>query len=431
MYRKFYNTLASWENSKTKEPLLVVGARQVGKTWIIKKFCEETYSDYIYINFESNPALISVFNGKLEPAYIISQLEILTDKKITTKTAIFLDEIQRCERAITSMKYFCESDLNYRVIGAGSLLGVKLHRFESSFPVGKVSITYMFPLDFEEFLLACGQDSLRNAIRNAYTNLTALPEAIHDKAIHYYQDYLFVGGMPQCVNDYVKHGCNAIHFDRSIQNNLILAYSADMTKYTISAAEGMKINEVYQSVPRQLARENPKFKYKEVRTHANKRDFKEPLDWLNAANMVYRICKTDVPNSPLKAYVDEDNFKIYLSDVGLLTCLSGIQYRDIQTAEHNIFKGPITENYVVQALATKGLPLYYYKPSDSMEIDLLLDEEGNIIPVEIKSGRHKRSRSLVNFCEKFTPDKAIRISENNFGKMDKLISIPLYAVFCL
>lgn len=431
MYRKFYNTLTSWENNKTKEPLLVVGARQVGKTWIIRKFCEDVYSDYIYLNFESNPELISIFEGKLEPSHIINQLEILTDKKITVETAIFFDEIQRCERAITSLKYFCESDLNYRVIGAGSLLGVKLHRFESSFPVGKVVIKYMYPLDFEEFLLACGKKSLRDAITDAYTNLKALPEAIHDKAIHCYQDYLFVGGMPQCINDYINHEYNVIHFDRSIQSNLILAYNADMTKHTTSAAEGVKINEIYQSIPRQLAKENPKFKYKEVRTHANKRDFKEPLDWLNASNMIYRICKTDVPSSPLKAYADEDNFKVYLSDVGLLSSLSEIQYRDIQASEHNIYKGAITENYVVQTLVSKGITLYYYKPSDSMEIDLLLDDNGSIIPVEIKSGRHKRSRSLVNYCEKHSPEKAIRISENNFGKMDNLISIPLYAVFCL
>lgn len=430
MFRKIYQSLKSWEEKNTKEPLLVIGARQIGKTWILKHFCENTYKDYIYLNFESNTDLLSIFKHNLDPESIIPQLEILLDKKITEHTAIFFDEIQSSEKAITSLKYFCESEKNYRVVCAGSLLGVKLNRFETSFPVGKVRIIHMVPLDFEEFLLACGQEPLRDMILDSYHKMQALPEAIHQKAIQYYSDYLFVGGMPQCINQYNETGRNILNFDRIIQENLLLAYAADMTKYTISAAEGVKINEIYHSVPKQLAHENPKFKYKEVRANANKRDFKAPLDWLTAANMVYKVEKTNLPSSPLKAYADESSFKLYLSDVGMLCCLAGIQYKTLLSNEHNIYKGAVTENYVIQTLIAKGMTPYYYKPSDSMEIDILLDISGDIVPMEIKSGRHKRSKSLKNYCEKFQPEKAFRISENNFGTIDSLVSVPLYALFC-
>lgn len=431
MFRKFYQKLVDWQMQNVKEPLLVTGVRQVGKTWLIRQFCKEQYPDYIYINLESQPEFLSVFEEGLQPEQILRQIGILMGKSVHPQTPIFIDEIQQSEAAINALKYFCEADANYRIIGAGSLLGVKIRRFSSSFPVGKVRIQQLRPMDFEEFLIACGQDALREAIRQSYHKSQPLPEGIHQKAIQLYHDYLFVGGMPQAVQDYVAKGCLVVDFDREIHRNLLFSYAADMTKYTTSAAEGVKINEIYQSIPRQLARENPKFKYKEVRSKANKRDFSSSLDWLGASGLVEVVKKATFPQSPLKAFADDDSFKVYLSDAGLLCAMSGLQYRDLLPSQHSIFKGAVTENYVADALACIESELYYYKPDYSMEIDFLLVRKDGVVPVEVKSGRHKRSTSLKNFMQKWTPPYAMRISEMNFGKMDDLYSIPLYAVFCL
>lgn len=431
MYRKFIKILSDWEKKQIQEPMMVIGARQTGKTWLIRKFCEETYGDYVYINLEENQDLISAFDGNLDPDSVLRRIGQMTGRGIDSKTPIFIDEIQVSERAITSLKYFCEAKENYRVICAGSLLGVKLERFESSFPVGKVRIARLYPMDFEEFLLACGEDLLRDGIREAWQTKKPLAAGIHAKAMRLYQDYLFVGGMPQNVKDYLANDRNAVDTDPMILSNLQLAYLADMTKYIKSPAESVKITEVYRSIPRQLAKENPKFKYSEVRTGANKRDFLGPIDWLDTSGMIYRIHKIDAPKSPLKGYENRDSFKIYLSDVGLLRNMCGVHYRDLLPESHNIYKGAMTENYVVQQLSAQGKKLYYFKPSESMEIDLVLEMQEEIVPVEIKSGRHKRSRSLNNYIQKYHPEYAIRISGLNFGFQEGIISVPLYAVWCM
>lgn len=431
MYRKFIHELNTWENQKIKEPLMVIGARQVGKTWLIEQFCKETYQDYVYLNFEQDPMLASIFEDSIDPETIRKRIGILKGKSLGEGTAIFFDEIQKSEKAITSLKYFCEAGENYRVIAAGSLLGVKQNRFESSFPVGKVRIKRMYPMDFEEFLLAAGEKDLAEVIQDGFWKMQPLPEAIHQKALQLYHDYLYVGGMPQCVADYVADHCDVSRFNRQLQNYILLAYGADMTKYTVSVAEGAKITAIYDSVPRQLARDNPKFKYKEIRANANKRDFYLPLDWLASSGMVYKVTKVKLPQSPLNIYAEEGFFKLYLSDVGLLMNAGGMNYRDLLNTADNIFKGAIAENYVIQTLASKNIQLFYYKPDESMEIDLLLNGEEGIVPLEIKSGRHKRSTSLKNYSAKFQPYKMIRLSENNFGRSEELYSIPLYAAFCL
>ena len=431
MFRKLYKTLKNWESSQTPEPLMVVGARQVGKTWIIKKFLEEEYPEYLYLNLEEQRDIASVFEGNLSPETLLLQISQLLGKRITEEIPIFFDEIQVSERAITSLKYFCESNKNYRILCAGSLLGVKLNRFQSSFPVGKVRILYMYPMDFEEFLIAGGEELLRDGIQEAFYQKKPVAEGIHRKALQLYQDYLFVGGMPQAVLSYLNHGRNASEPDEVIYESLRLSYLADMTKYVSSPAEGVKISEVYRSVPRQLARENPKFKYADVRPYANKRDFRAPLDWLSASGMVYLVHRVDAPLMPLGGYENKDHFKVYLSDTGLLSNLCGLRYADLLPDRHNIYKGAITENYVVQQLASAGRGLFYFKPSDSMEVDLLLEKDDTVVPVEIKSGRHKRSTSLRNYREKYSPEEAIRLSERNFGNQDGLFLVPLYAAWLL
>ena len=432
MKRKFTDQLLNWKQKNIKEPLMVVGARQTGKTYIIDKFCKENYSNYIYLNFEDITKLSSLFDEDLIPENIIEKIEILINKKIEIEnTVIFFDEIQICERAITSLKYFCESEKNYKIICAGSLLGVKLHRFKSSFPVGKVRILNMYPMDFEEFLWASDEEKLAQEIRKCYDQKKQMIEPLHDKAMKYYLDYLYIGGMPQAVFNYIQNNKKVLDFDRTIHNSIITAYIADMRKYTINAAETVKINEIYESIPRQLAKENTKFKYNMVKSNANKRDYELPLDWLVASSLIYRAVKVEKTQSPLKAFTDQNNFKIYLSDVGLLSTLAKTSYQDLQTEKDNIFKGGITENYVAQTLVSKGLDLNYFKPTQTMEIDFLLNDEGDIIPIEVKSGTHVKSRSLYNYITKYKPKYVIKVSARNFGFNNNVFSIPLYAVFCL
>lgn len=432
MKRKFSRLLEQWNSSTHPKPLLVEGARQVGKTWLIRQFCQENFDHFIELNFEKNAELAAAFEGSLDPEMILRNLSILIGKPIDPEhTVLFMDEIQVCERAITSLKYFCESPVNYHVIGAGSLLGVKVHRFHSSFPVGKVELARMYPMDFEEFLDASGESLLFQAIRDSYHSMKPLPEGIHGKAIHLYQDYLYIGGMPEAVLDYLSCGKDVTKCNQAVQQNIINSYLADMSKYTLSAAESVKINQTYLSLPRQLAKENPKFQYKQVRSMANKRDFQSSLDWLLSSGLVLKSTAVSSPQSPLLAYEEEGIFRIYLSDTGLLSALSNISYRSLLMQEPNVFKGAVTENYVVQTLASAGLSSWYFKPNQSLGIDQLVQVDGRVVPLEIKSGRHKKSTSLNSYIRQYSPLRSYRISEHNFGISDQLYLIPLYALPCL
>ena len=431
MYRHLYHNLIEWLDTDGAKPLLVLGARQVGKTYLIEHFLHEKCADFITINLERQEEYVSVFEDSLDPDVIIRGIEQLSAHKITPGTVIFLDEIQVSERAITSLKYFCESRNDIRVIGAGSLLGVKINRFEGAFPVGKVKMLNMYPMNFEEFLIALGEEALRDGIYDSYQTHQAMPDGIHKKALSKYHDYLMVGGMPEMVKNYIEVGKNLNDVDFAILSDLQVAYQADMTKYTFSGAESMKIISTYKSVPRQLSNENPKFKYKEIRPNANKRDFATSLDWLIASGLVYPVTKVSRPDTPLDAYQEENYVKIYMSDVGILTNMCSLKLSDLSSDTHNIYKGAVIENYVMQQLKAIGRDLYYYKPDDSMEIDALVRWQDDIIPVEIKAGRKRRSTSLKNYITRFEPPIAIRISEQNFGEINGLISVPLYAAWCI
>ncbi|MGI6211975.1 MAG: ATP-binding protein [Anaerovoracaceae bacterium] len=431
MYRNFTKTLEEWDANGAKKPLMVIGARQTGKTWVIRDFLNRKFPDHIYLNLEERGDLRSVFDGTLDPDSILRGLEQMLSRKISPDTPIFIDEIQASENAVTSLKYFCEDPRNFKILSAGSLLGVKIHRFHASFPVGKVEIEYLYPMDFEEFLLACDEAPLRDGIRSSFSDRKPLPEGVHNKALKLYHDYLFTGGMPEVILDYLAHEKDVFAMDKKILSNLQLAYMADMTNYVTSPQESVKILDTWRSVPRQLAKDNPKFKYSEVRKGMGRRDFRGPLDWLAASEMIYKVDNVVRPDAPLQGYDDPNSFKIYLSDVGILSNLCGVRYKDLLPDTHNIYKGGIVENYVYQQMRIRYPELYYFKPNESLEIDLLLDDGNDIIPTEIKSGRHRRSTSLKNYRAKYHPPYAIRISEMNFGMADGLLSVPLYAVFCI
>ncbi len=429
MYRKIEKELEKWKKDY-KMPFMLVGARQTGKTYILKEFCKKNFDNYVYINLEKEESISDVFKETIDPDTIIEKIEIIKNVIIDKEnTVIFLDEIQVSERAITSLKYFCESEKPYKIVCAGSLLGVKINRFKSSFPVGKVIIKYLYPMDFEEYLIALGETKLINEIRSHYVSNEALMHPIHEKALDLYKKYLVLGGMPTMINNFIYNDFNISHVNFELQDQIIMSYLADMNKYTENS-EGIKNSQIYNAIPKELARVNNTFKYSIVDKSARKIRYESSLEWLLASNMVLRCDLTERNELPLKAFVNLDKFKLYLSDVGLLRALSNLDYRDIFLGKNEMFKGVLTENYIVCELYPKYKELYYYT-FDRYEIDFLIKIEGDIIPLEVKSGRRTNSKSLNEYISKYKPKYSIRISSKNFGFENNIKSVPLYAVFCI
>ena len=429
MHRKIEKELKIWQENY-KMPLMLVGARQTGKTYILDTFCKTNYKNYVYINLDKEENIKEVFDKTIEPSEIIEKIEIIKNIVINPlDTILFLDEIQVSERAITSLKYFCESDKPYKIVCAGSLLGVKINRFKSSFPVGKVTIKYLYPMDFEEFLTALKEDKLIDEIKKHYESNEALMDPIHEKALDLYKKYLVLGGMPAIINDFIDNDCNIAHVNFELQEQIITSYLADMNKYTYNS-EGIKNSAIYNSIPKELARVNNTFKYSLVDKDARKIRYESSLDWLLASNMILKCELTEKNESPLKAFASSDKFKLYLSDVGLLRALSNIDYSEILLDKNEMYKGVLTENYIACELYPKYKELYYYTFS-KYEIDFLIKINGDIIPIEVKSGRRTNSKSLGEYIKKYSPKYSIRISSKNFGFENNIKSIPLYAVFCI
>ena len=436
MQRFFEETLLDWKESGMEKPLMVVGARQIGKTYIIEEFAKNNFEDYLYFNIEKNQDVKNIFEETIDDEKIISNLELYLGKKIDIeKTLIIFDEVQESENCIVSLKYFNESEKPYKIICAGSLLGVKINRFKGSFPVGKVRMEYMYPMNFEEFLLATGNEMLRNKIKECYLKMEPMPEYAHIQALNLYKQYLCVGGMPESVKNLVENDLDILKYDSHIIEDIKDSYIADMKKYVTSEIEAVKIEKVYKNIPSQLAKENKNFKYNFIDDsddNARKRKYEGAIDWLISSKLILITYKSKRMEIPLKVYVDENIFKLYLSDVGILTCMSEVRYPDIMLDKTFIFKGAITENYIAQELTAKGKSLYYWTSDRSAEIDFVLysDEDG-IIPIEVKSGNNVRSVSLNMYIDEFKPKYAIRFSTRNFGFENNIKSIPLYAAFCI
>lgn len=429
MERKLESQLRKWKEKESgRMPLLVNGARQVGKTYILRKFGEEQFGNTIYVNLETNQAAASYFDGNLSPERILRYLEVFAGEPIVPgRTLIFLDEVQACERALTSLKYFCEEAPEYHVVAAGSLLGVAIHREKYSFPVGKVESLTLYPLDFEEYLWARGRRRLGEEIRSAYRTMEALPDALHQEAVELYREYLLVGGMPACVNAFL-HSKSFLDVSL-VQSGILDNYIADMAKYA-SPADSVKIRACYQSIPAQLAKENRKFQYKVVQKGGSASLFGASVEWLHQAGVVLKCGRVNQACEPISVYADLSAFKLYMGDVGLLVAKSGISGQTVLSGEGNLFMGAVTENYVAQQLAVK-YPLYYWENEGTAELDFVLQKEQLILGVEVKKGEHVRSRSLRMFMDKYCPAYAVRLSLKNFGEADGLKSVPLYAVFCV
>lgn len=425
------NDLVAWKNSKNRKPLLLYGARQVGKTYLVKEFGEKYFKDIIYVNFETNDIIGKMIDENITPEYIIKNLEIIFDKVIDKEnTLIFFDEIQRNTRALTALKYFCEDKPEYHVIGAGSLLGVHINKKEFSFPVGKVDFLTIYPLSFEEFLINTNNSLLVEKIWECFKSNQAMPDLIHKKALELYYDYLSIGGMPEVVKEFINTNStiNAIDY----QKDIIESYKNDITKYS-EPSDSPKIIATFDSIPVQLAKDNKKFQYKLVQKGGTSTIFGDSINWLVNSGIVNKCIKTKI-GVPLKMYEELDSFKLYMNDVGLLTNLSEFPIYLVKNREavNETMIGMLTENYVASSLKYNNLNLNYWKNEYDSELDFILQsEKGLIIPLEVKTSNHTKSRSLNNYMKEFNPKYGIRLSSKNFGFKNNIKSVPLYAAFCI
>jgi len=431
MKRKIEDTLLRWNGQKKPLPLMLIGARQTGKTYILEEFCKRNFEHYVYLNFFENADFISFFEHSLNAQNILTNIELYLGKKIDIEnTVFFFDEIQECEQAIASLKFFAESPLPFKIVTAGSLLGVKLNRMTSPFPVGKVQIETLYPMDFEEFLWAIDETLLASTIKEHFFTNHSFPEIIHNKAITLYKNYLYIGGMPASVKDFAEKQQDILLADTSIKDNILTGYLADMIKYA-ATVDAVKIHQIYRTMPAQLAKPQTKFMYKMVEQGSNAEKYQTAIEWLLEANMLLRCSLVNNIQAPLSAFVVENFFKLYLSDVGLLTTLSRIKYSEIMQADNKTFLGFLTENFVIQTLTGNKIPLYYWNSGNRAEIDIVANLADGIIPIEVKSSRNVGSKSLGVYVEKFKPPYSIRISAKNFGFENGIKSVPLYATFCI
>ncbi|MDR2234188.1 MAG: ATP-binding protein [Tannerella sp.] len=431
MKRKILETLVEWKNGEERKPLVLNGARQVGKTYILEEFGKQHFENVMYLNMEIEGDIRNFIEKELSPRKIIQFIESTKRQEISPEnTLIFFDEIQASERTLTALKYFCEQTPEYYIVAAGSLLGVAINREKYSFPVGKVSDLYMFPLDFEEFMWALGYDKLAEEIKNHYANNEPMPEASHHVALELYQKYFIVGGMPAAVKTFIK--TDSFLKVQVVQNEILNQYVADMAKYA-DTATGIKIRACYDSIPAQLAKENTKFQYKVVQRGGTATIFGEAIEWLNMAHITIKCQRLEHGLIPINAYMDLINFKLYMGDIGVLTLRSEIPLQTIlSTIEtDNTFLGAMTENYVAQCFKAKNYRLAYWQSEGKAEIDFVLQIDGKVVPVEVKKGRRNRAKSLGVFMEKYKSEYAIRISKKNFGFENSIKSVPLYAVFCI
>lgn len=431
MYRKVIRFLEDWQNSPHRKPLILQGARQVGKTYSILEFGRTHYDNVAYFNFETNPKLNETFDENISPDYLIPILSHIAGQTIVReKTLIVFDEVQLCERALTSLKYFCEDAPDYHIIVAGSLLGVAVNRARFSFPVGKVDMKTLYPMDIEEFMLAMGEETLVQQIRQCFDANTPLPSALHEAALMLYRQYLVVGGMPECVLQFVE--TKDYILIRHTQDTILASYLNDMSKYN-TLNEIKKTRLTYDNITVQLSKKNTRFQYKLIKKGGRASEFENAIEWLTLSGIVSQIYKVEQIKKPLENYRDIDSFKIYVSDLGLLCAKKDLAATDIlyMVDEINDFKGGMTENYVNTHLTINGYKTYYWESNRGAEIDFIIQRDTHIIPIEVKAADNTRAKSLKLYMDTYKPAYAIKLSTKNFEFEDNKKIVPLYAVFCI
>lgn len=427
MRRKIMDRLIAWKTQKLRMPLLLYGARQTGKTYILKEFAKENYEQCIYVNFEKEQQIREYLSTTMNVDEILTFLTKRFQLSLTKDTLIIYDEIQTCPEAITSLKYFCEDANHIHIVAAGSLLGVAMNRENISFPVGKVFLETLYPMDFEEFLMAHNDDQLIELIRTSFEKKSPLSDAWHQLALQRYREYLLIGGMPAVILMSLN---NSGIRPELMQETIIDSYLADMAKYA-TVQDTIKIRKVYRSIPQQLSKENKKFQYKLVDKNATSSKFDDALEWLIESGIILKCEKVKNDFLPMKAYVDDAYFKTYLSDVGLLSNLYGLDMDSFSLDNTALFQGAVAENYVAQQLTAIGFPLYYFQSAGKAEIDFLIEVKHEVIPLEVKAGSNTKAKSLREYCQKYNPSMAVRISQKHIGFENQLLSLPLYALFCL
>ncbi len=420
MQRNIENKLLKWKNAEDRKPLILKGARQVGKTWILRKFGERYFENTVICNFDKDKELHQIFENK-SPDRIISQLELLTERKIVPgKTLLLFDEIQECPNALNSLKYFFEEKRELHVAAAGSLLGILLGKH--SYPVGAVDLLEMYPMDFMEYLRA-----FHSGLFSAYKQMPLwepIPAIFHHRFTDVYHQYLIIGGMPECVTDWIKN-----HDYQNVirkQKALINFYEGDFGKHdkSVNAAKCLL---VFRSIPSQLAKDNEKFLYGAVRKGARAADLEDAVSWIMAAGLFNRINNVSKIECPLAAFKRFDAFKIFLHDTGLIKVMENVPNRSILLEDAYQFKGQLAENYLLEQIVGKfDVEPFYYSDQSCRELDFLLQVESDIIPIEVKSGTNVKAISLKNYLAKRKPRYAIRFSENNFSRNGNLLNLPLY-----
>ena len=426
MYRVAIEKLYKWKESKRRKPLIIEGARQVGKTWLMKEFGSKAYANTVYINFDGSSRMAELFASDLNTDRLILGLELYVGHKIEAdNTLLIFDEVQEVPKALSSLKYFYENAPQYHIVCAGSLLGIALHG-GTSFPVGKVDFLKLYPLSFKEFLMAMGNERFAELLdKRDYEMITSFKQTYIDALKHYY----FVGGMPEAVQNFVEN--KDFNEVRDIQKRILAAYEQDFSKHAPYEIVP-KIRMVWNSIPSQLAKENKKFVYGLVREGGRAKDYETAIMWLSDCGLVHKVSRVNAAGIPLKAYEDLRAFKLFIVDVGLLGCMTGLRQQTLLDGNDLFveFKGALTEQYVCQQFKTiEDLGVYYYtNDRGSCEIDFVIDTGEHIIPVEVKAEVNLKAKSLRAYKEKFEPEVSIRTSMKDYRKEDWLVNLPLYAV---
>ncbi|HBP37793.1 MAG TPA: ATPase [Clostridiales bacterium] len=430
MERSIMKDLKAWKASTRRKPLILQGVRQCGKTYILKKLGQENYQSTAYFNFEGQPKLCEVFQKNLDTNRIIFELAAFSDIKIKPQeTLIILDEIQLCPKALTALKYFCENNNDYHIVSAGSLLGIQLAE-PTSFPVGKVNLLHLYPLSFEEFLLACGQETLIEYTKELGLS-SVIPEIIADKMLSFWLDYQICGGLPEAVSVYIQD--RDVQATDQILDDLLVLYDRDIRKHALPL-DAPKIDLVWHSVPSQLARIKNKFIYKEIADGARARDYENSLQWLINASMIHMITHISAPRIPLPAYEDTHHFKLLTLDIGLLRRLSRLSANSIILSDKHYaeFKGAIAENFFAQEMLAYGLSdLHFWTSGNTAEVDFVVANDSRIIPVEIKAADNVRARSLSVYQERYQPEISVKVSLKglSYSAGNRLLCLPHYLLF--
>lgn len=426
MQRFLYKKLLEWKDSKHRKPLLLQGARQTGKTWLVTEFGKQEYLHFVYLNFEEIPDLAKLFNESLSPDKIMENIGLYMGHKISHEsTLLFFDEIQSAPKALTSLKYFQEKAPEYHIIAAGSLLGVSIGK-TSPFPVGKVSFMNLFPMNFTEYLMAAGEEQICKKLSEMKMP-TQLPDPIHDKLLGHLKIFMFLGGMPEVVAAYLQN--KDVKRVREIQKDILNAYERDFSKYT-EKLQAIKTSEVWNSLPNQLSRENKKFKYSDVKKKSRASSYEQTMEWLSKAGLIYKVENISLPKLPLSGFADAGKFKVYMHDTGLLGAMLDLSSAVIlePTALFSEFNGAFTENFVACELISHGHEkLYYWTSGNAAEVDFIIAGDGKIMPIEVKSGLNKNKKSLQSYADKYKPDMVYRLSPRNFIQSGNFTNLPLYA----